>query len=326
MVALAVHRALQASVATRQEQKTQQSEDEWNKCLEGLDINSSELEQQWAARVNDQDARVERLIHMVDALADNVINIKSGEFFPDALMAPKAPKGLTSNGESSMTDECGAEHTASSNEVRMLNEDMNYLREQVEEMEAKFTFLYSSIPQLSNPALASGNTLVGIGAGSPTSDTGGFDAEGNDSQHHFSKLSMRMDVLQESRDDFQLSLQKVHRHASDNTQRIENIEHKCHEYFPRIKELALKLTLFQTKFTSHQDYTREAMDSLARGDPSLLPTLPPGARLGGPLGNAGEVVTLPPVSSGTPPVETMVPAGYREPTTHVHQVVSTSPM
>jgi len=233
-------------------------------------MSASELDQQWAATITKQDARIERLIDMVDSLADKFRSLNGSEALQNALTTAKVSKGLTSNGEPVSP----AGHGATSN----VKEEIRSLREQVDEMESKmdsnFTYLFSANTRLMcNPALAN----VAIGSG-PPSDVIGMDVEGNDSHHEFNKLSDKMDALQEARDGHHLSLIQVQRQVSDNTHRIESLEGKCHDYFPRIKELALKQTLFQKKFESHQEYIREAMDGIARGEPCILPLFPSSAR------------------------------------------------
>eukprot|EP00927_Polykrikos_kofoidii_P030126 TRINITY_DN25985_c0_g1_i1.p1 TRINITY_DN25985_c0_g1~~TRINITY_DN25985_c0_g1_i1.p1 ORF type:complete len:470 (-),score=72.55 TRINITY_DN25985_c0_g1_i1:142-1551(-) len=75
-VAVGVHRALQAALATRQEIHARQQQQNWQQCLEGLDAPVAELEQKWGGRINEQDVRLERIINMVDSLADKCSNMK----------------------------------------------------------------------------------------------------------------------------------------------------------------------------------------------------------------------------------------------------------
>lgn len=230
MVAVAVHRALQASIATRQEQKWHQNEEEWHKCLEGVEGTTSELEQQWCTRISEQDKRLDRLIGMVDALADKVVQ-------------SPCSSPLAIGAQLYLTD---------ANEPQQESDGLMDLRAQVAEMQQTIHCLartqQSMTPQSLRSAPAGGlespQTMAAVKA---------------HLEHKTNELHLRVDAVQEAKDEQRIELEKIKWQQKDTVEKLDMVEEQCQEYFPKIKSFESKLSMFQKRFTSHQQYVLEAL-------------------------------------------------------------------
>jgi len=239
MVAVGVHRALQAALVTRQEQQWKSQEDDWYRCLEGLIKPAAELDQQWASRFNEQDQRMERIIHMVDSLADNVLQMSSG-----------APLGLPA-AEGSL-----AGQLADSTNRALDSHGIAELRDKVEQIEANLVFVMAS--QTQHPAQAVLDRRDAVTDGG---------AQAGRLEH---KMNQRLDDMQDDRDDIKAALRQLNRQVPEVTQRVDQLWTHCHYYFPRIKEQDVRLEMFRKTFENHKQHMLEAIEQIPPHDIAYL--------------------------------------------------------
>jgi len=220
-VAVGVHRALQASLVARQDQQWRQQEDEWYRCLEGLIKPAAELEKQWACRFNEQDQRLERIIHMVDSLADNVLRLsgRSSKFVAPELSTPERPVDGDRQGHA-----------------------IAELRDKVNEMEHHVVCMSSAPMPMSDPR---------------HSTSEGIEAQ---IERRLAKIDQRMEALSDDNHDMKTSLRSLNSQLPDVKNQVDQLRRQCHDYFPRITQHDVRFEMFKKSFESHKQHMLEAVE------------------------------------------------------------------
>eukprot|EP00928_Gymnodinium_smaydae_P013954 TRINITY_DN15057_c0_g2_i1.p1 TRINITY_DN15057_c0_g2~~TRINITY_DN15057_c0_g2_i1.p1 ORF type:complete len:449 (+),score=82.99 TRINITY_DN15057_c0_g2_i1:110-1456(+) len=229
-VAVGVHRALQAALTTRHEQKTQQQDDDWQRCLDGLNRPNAELEHEWSSRFNEQDqrmdSRMERLIHMVDTLADNVLRLDN-----------------EANSRCSGSPNPSLEDSTTKHLALARDSALGDLRAQVEEMESKLMYLFSA--QQSMPvALPPSSPTAPSRANADNADEGILAS--------IARIEQRIENREGDTEEQRLQLRHVGKQLTDAVQRFDRLERQCNEHFPRIEEHDIKINLCQKKIARCQ--------------------------------------------------------------------------
>lgn len=273
-VALSAKRALHASIVLQQQQQSSEHELEWQRCLMGPPRSESpsrkltEVEQQWAARFNQQDQRLERIIHMVDTLADRVMAQASNASFE----------------RESIADKAAADMTAKLSHLKEQVESMAQLREKVEEMEAALLFSLASQSQppapAPAPALAAPPTpgTGAIAGASPNANANAFPGgaervmeaiDGFEARigRGLTDVRQRVEALEGVTEQQRLALSQVCRQIPEMRMSLDQLSEQCQQCFPRVKEHEVRLNLFRESFDSQRRDVLDLMEGLERQKP-----------------------------------------------------------
>jgi len=237
MIAVGARRALHTALVVHQQIQSQDHANQWEKCLESLPV--TELEQSCTRRFSEQEERLDRLVHMMDSLTDRVVMQQSIE-----------DKAYTRGAFEEMS-------------ARM------------EELEANVFGLATEMRQGGPPAIQSGSAYMytsgGSGYESPRSAQAAqvrelisvaleaFEAR---IDRHFNELGLRIDSLQDARDQHRLTIRQLNQQLPELAGKVDQLWTQCQFYFPRVKEHDVHFSFFRSSFENHKQSMLDYADSL----------------------------------------------------------------
>jgi len=230
-VAVGARRALHTALVVHQQQQSQDHDHQWEKCMDSLPM--AEMEVQFTRRFADQDARLDKVIHMVDALADKV---------------------LSQDGPS-------AEGRSDSRSVRRLKDRMEAIevsvREKVEEIEGNLVGLTRE--------MGSGQLAV-LGTAGPENlrEVLGVTLESLEARMERSlhEVGFQLESLQDGREEQRLAMRQMAQQLPEVTHKLDQLWSQCQYYFPRVKEHDVHFNFFRTSFENHKQSWLDHADGL----------------------------------------------------------------
>lgn len=244
-VAVSAHRALHTAIYVHQQQQGQDHDEEWSK-MGAVAKPTPDIEQQCSQRFIEQDERLDRILQLVDTLADKV------------LLGTLADNSNTSSMPTIRNDV-----TSLAGRIQDQADASSELRDKVEEMEANLYSLASQLnPQQSGLSYAGGNYVPSDCAASQDNLMVAMENFEARFDRSLSQLSQRVDSMQESRDQHRLTLRQMSQQLPDVAQKLDQLWTQCQHYFPRVKEHDVHFSFFRTSFESHKQQMHELVEML----------------------------------------------------------------
>lgn len=238
------HRALSTAIHVHRQQQTNTEKHSWMNSLE-----TTELEQNWENRCREQEANIDRILHMVDMLADKVL-------LSDGVGAQRA---LTDGAEASTGQ--GGDTLALAADIRDQGDAVDELRDKVHELEAAVNYGLAA-QSYTRPAVAD-SAATSSGQPSDSLLPMVHDIELR-MDSGFSDMCRRLDALQESKDQVRTQLRQVSRQIPDMNQRVEQLWVQCQHYFPKVKEHDVNFSFLIPKIETLKQHMLDVGDSLGR--------------------------------------------------------------
>eukprot|EP00448_Togula_jolla_P003103 CAMPEP_0170598430 /NCGR_PEP_ID=MMETSP0224-20130122/16246_1 /TAXON_ID=285029 /ORGANISM="Togula jolla, Strain CCCM 725" /LENGTH=371 /DNA_ID=CAMNT_0010922987 /DNA_START=15 /DNA_END=1130 /DNA_ORIENTATION=+ len=246
VMAASVHRALQTALSVREKKQ----EEDFSKCLEDLGASGPRLETLLATvderlgvqddriekqedRMGMQDKRFERVISMVDALAEKFLYVGGGN--PDQLDEHHRGITMDSNGSPQLPHipEMAKEQA----------ESISELGRRVGELETGL--MYTIANQSRRQATSASAT--------------GIEAIVDTNLHRFGQ---RLDALQDNSNEQRVALRQTRSQVQDVSKRLDQLSAQCQHYFPRFNEHDVHFKVLQTTFESHKEHVLDLADRL----------------------------------------------------------------
>jgi len=235
-VAVGARRALHTALIVHQQQQSQDHDNQWEKCLDSLPV--ADLECQFTRRFTEQDSRLDKVIQMVDTLADKVA------------MQHEASEGLRgSSGERGL---------------RRLRDRVEAIevsvRDKVEEIESNLMGLATDLERY-------GPSLADLQAGENPENIREFMAVAIESlenrlDRNLHEVSQKMELLQDGREQQRLLLRQIGQQLPEVARKLDQLWAQCQYYFPRVKEHDVHFSFFRTSFETHKQSWLDQADGL----------------------------------------------------------------
>uniref|UniRef100_A0A7S0AL65 Uncharacterized protein n=2 Tax=Pyrodinium bahamense TaxID=73915 RepID=A0A7S0AL65_9DINO len=221
------------------------------KAVEDVGRPIVELEQQCSQRFAEQEERMDKILQMVDTLADRVIQ------------------------QQPLQDESGAP------EAGEQHDQVGELREKVEDLEANLYGLAAQVQAQEPHQQQPSSGLFGIEDGSSRERfDGGVSRESfvaameslearvdrnlSEVDRSLNEVCQRVDSLQEGRDQQRLTLRQMSNELPEVSQKLDQLWAQCQYYFPRVKEHDVHFSFFRTSFENHKQHMLDFTDGLER--------------------------------------------------------------
>lgn len=233
-VAVGARRALHTALVVHQQQQSQDHDDQWEKCLDALPV--ADLELQFTRRFTEQDTRLDKVIHMVDTLADRLMM------------------------QQELTE--GRSDTRSLRRLRDRVEAIEVsVREKVDEIESNIEGLASDLER-HGPSHAD---LQAVGAA--PENLRQFMSVAIESlearlDRHFSEVGQQIELLQDGREQQRLALRQIGQQLPEVAHKLDQLWAQCQYYFPRVKEHDVHFSFFRTSFETHKQSWLDHADGL----------------------------------------------------------------
>lgn len=192
-------------------------------------------ELQFAQRFAEQDARLDKVINMVDALTNRVLMQQElTDRQPD-------PRGLRR-----LRDRVEAIEVS--------------VREKVEEIEANISYLASEYerqglsPAEIQAAVAAPHNFREVMSVAVDSLAARLD-------RHLNEVSRKLEDLQDGREQQRLEFRQIHQQLSEVAHKLDQLWSQCQYYFPRVKEHDVHFGFFRTSFESHKQLWLDQTES-----------------------------------------------------------------
>jgi len=190
-------------------------------------------------RLCEQDERLDKILQMVDTLADRV------------LLQALPEEGSSAEGRAD------TEQLARDMRADLVGE----LREKLEDMEVNLYSLNSQVQSMQHQQ--------------PLAQYGPSDGAYGDRREvveyleqrvdrGFNEISQRLDCLQEWRDQQRITLRQVGNDLPEVSQKLDQLWSQCQYYFPRVKEHDVHFSFFRTSFENHKQHMLDVTGGLSR--------------------------------------------------------------
>jgi len=190
-------------------------------------------------RLCEQDERLDKILQMVDTLADRVIF-----------------QGLPEEG-SSAEGRADTEQLAREMRADLVGE----VREKLEDMEASMYSLGAQVQALQHQQPI-GQYGLSDGAYDDRREVIGYLEQRVD--RGFNEMSQRLDSLQEWRDQQRITLRQIGNELPEVSQKLDQLWSQCQYYFPRVKEHDVHFSFFRTSFENHKQHMLDVTGGLSR--------------------------------------------------------------
>ncbi|CAE8583854.1 unnamed protein product [Polarella glacialis] len=236
-VASSARRALQTALVVH---KRQEHAQDMETCLETLEgENASGLDELCTQRFSEQDDRLEKILLIVDVLADRVQETSSS--VQAITQGDSRQKGALTDREEEM-------------------------REKVEHMEGN---LYGLASQVHSHLQEYGRAAMGLQdqrrqQHSTESLALALDSLDARLERNLMEFGQRLDVLQDGCEDHQVALRKLGQQLPEVSNRLEQLWGQCQQYFPRFQEQDVHVGFLRTSFEAHKEQLLELSEHLSR--------------------------------------------------------------
>jgi len=190
-------------------------------------------------RLCEQDERLDKILQMVDTLADRV------------LLQALPEEGSNAEGRGD------TEQLATEIRADLVGE----VREKLEDMEASLYNLNSQVQAMQHQQ--------------PIRQYGFSDVAYDDRREvieyleqrvdrGFGEMSQRLDCLQEWRDQQRITVRQIGNELPEVSQKLDQLWSQCQYYFPRVKEHDVHFSFFRTSFENHKQHMLDVTGGLSR--------------------------------------------------------------
>eukprot|EP00933_Yihiella_yeosuensis_P062003 TRINITY_DN6490_c0_g1_i1.p1 TRINITY_DN6490_c0_g1~~TRINITY_DN6490_c0_g1_i1.p1 ORF type:complete len:458 (+),score=105.06 TRINITY_DN6490_c0_g1_i1:3-1376(+) len=257
-VASSARRALHTALVVHQKQESQDQEDEFGKCL-GIDhlSGSSEAQppplpsasttattapeiQNCVERIVEQDERLEKILQVVDVLADKVQ--ETGASIETLKLTDGKMTGSTAS------DVVGSDE----------------LREKIEDLQANLYGLAAQVQsqaQMSGPALLDRQEQQQQQQRTTESLTLAMESMDEKVKRSLAEISHRLDIVEETCDENQIHLRQLKLQLPEATQRLDQLWEQCQKCFPRMQEQEVHFSFLRNSFEAHKQQMFELWES-----------------------------------------------------------------
>mmetsp|Transcript_102831 Transcript_102831/g.259123 ORF Transcript_102831/g.259123 Transcript_102831/m.259123 type:complete len:737 (+) Transcript_102831:99-2309(+) len=238
-VAVGARRALHTALVVHQQQQSQDHDNQWEKCLDGLPV--AELEQQCTLKFTEQDDRLDKILQMVDSLTDRVLLQQA---LTDGRAEVHGVRELRENFEESQAK----------------------LAEKLEDMKANILGLASEVD--SCRVQANFEHALGSKGQMPDFVATSFESLESRLDRGLNEFGQRLESLQDGRDQQRLALRQMGQQLPEVSRKLDQLWSQCQYYFPRVKEHDVHFGFFRTSFETHKQSMLDYTDGL--GDHRFL--------------------------------------------------------
>jgi len=240
-LAVGTRRALHTALVVHKNQQDQSQTEEIGMLTDGAMKSKAALEQEHRRlfaftnerlekadrRFGSQDERLDKILQMVDMLADRVL--------------------LDGNSPDSRAD---MEQLA--REMREYADLVGEVRDKVEDMEANLYNLGAQVQALQHQQPPDGayDRLEAMDYLEQRVDRG------------FEDICQRMDCLQEWRDQQRVTLRHIGNELPEVSQKLDQLWTQCQHYFPKVKEHDVHFSFFRTSFENHKQHMLDVTGGL----------------------------------------------------------------
>jgi len=190
-------------------------------------------------RLCEQDERLDKILQMVDTLADRV------------LLQALPEEGSSAEGRAD------TEHLAREMRADLVSE----AREKLEDVEASVYSLSAQVQALQHQQPIGQYGL----------SDGGYDDRREVVEYleqrvdrGFNEISQRLDCLQEWKDQQRITLRQIGNELPEVSQKLDQLWSQCQYYFPRVKEHDVHFSFFRTSFENHKQHMLDVTGGLSR--------------------------------------------------------------
>lgn len=267
-IAVSTRRALHTALVVHQQQRSHEQDDDCGKARlqapveECVDVAKpvADLERECKQRFSEQDERLDKILQMVDTLADRVLL----QALPD---------------EANCIDD-----RALARDMREHAGALSELREKLDELEANTYGLASQIQAQQHQQQSTARGLSDMAYNEHYDSERVLVVVENLEQRvdrSLSDVCQRLDFLQEGRDQHRITLRQLSNELPEVSQKLDQLWTQCQYYFPRVKEHDVHFSFFRTSFENHKQHMLDFTGGLERPragercQTALFPTPPP---------------------------------------------------